>query len=74
MTALEKLSELDRLKVEGDSTAALMEIFQAMHEHMGWCGDIEPGYWRAAFPVLVEAMAAMYRPEHKATPADQGTP
>jgi len=62
MSAFEELSSLDQQKVGSDAGAALEAVFKAMHEHTGWCGDIMPEYWEAAYPVLREAMAAIYRP------------
>ncbi len=62
MGAFDELSSLDQQKVGGDAGVALEAVFSAMHEHTGWCGDIEPCYWEAAYPVLREAMARIYRP------------
>jgi hypothetical protein len=61
MGAFEDLSQLDQHKVGGDAGVALEAVFSAMHEHTGWCGDIMPEYWSAAYPVLREAMAKLYR-------------
>jgi hypothetical protein len=62
MTAFEQLSPLDQVKVSGDAGTALQKVFDAMHDETGWCGDIMIEYWKAAYPVLREEMAKVYRP------------
>jgi hypothetical protein len=62
VSAFEALSALDQQKVGGDAAVALEAVFKSMHEHTGWCGDIMPEYWEAAYPILREAMAKLYRP------------
>jgi len=59
MSAYEKLSNLERERVDSEAIKAVRESFQAMHEATGWCGDLERVNWDAALPVIKEAMAVL---------------
>jgi len=57
MSDYERLSPMERERVDHDAEKALYEAFNAAHNAVGWCGDIMEECWKAGLPVLKEAFA-----------------
>lgn len=59
MTAFEKLSTLERERVESEARETLYRVFNAAHSAVGWSGDIMEECWGAGLPIMRETLAAL---------------
>jgi hypothetical protein len=58
-TAFDRLSSLERERVESEANEALYHVFNAAHNATGWCGDIMQECWQAGLPVMRETLARL---------------
>lgn len=59
MSEYERLSPLERERVDYDASETLYAVFNAAHNETGWCGDVMSECWKAGLPVMKEAMAKL---------------
>jgi hypothetical protein len=57
--AFERLSPLERERVNAEAAETLYAVFNAAHCATGWCGDADEECWKAGLPVMREAMARL---------------
>lgn len=59
MTEYERLSTLERERVDHEASETLYAVFNAAHNATGWCGDVMEECWKAGLPVMKETMAKL---------------
>jgi hypothetical protein len=57
--AFERLSTLERERVESEARETLYSVFNAAHSATGWCGDVMDECWQAGLPVMRETLARL---------------
>jgi hypothetical protein len=58
-TAFDRLSSLERERVESEANETLYQVFNSAHNATGWCGDIMQECWQAGLPVMRETLARL---------------
>lgn len=56
-SSYERLSPLERERVDWESNKTLHETFAAAHSAVGWSGDVMSECWQAGLPIMKEAIA-----------------
>ena len=59
MSEYEKLSNLERERVDSVANDTLYAVFNAAHYATGWCGDVDEECWKAGIPIMKEALAGL---------------
>lgn len=59
MSDFDRLSPLERERVESEAREAVYQLFNAVHCATGWCGDLDDECWYAGLPAMRETLARL---------------